>query len=162
MAYMAGIVDGEGTIGLRRHPINPKTGYRKYTPYIQLVNTHRKVVEMFAEWVGGASIYEHKGSNDGFKSRRDCYASVIGGARQVPVLLRQLLPYLIVKKDLAELILDFTDNMVRYEPKKGIRHGVSNLPGGETQRRDGIYERYLAIVHPQRLTRATPQGEVIV
>jgi len=163
-AYLAGIIDGEGTIGIRRHKKNERTGYIKYMPYIQLVNTNYVLVKMFSDFMGGTKIFKHIGSKNGFKGRKDCYVTKKSGTIAAIKIIKKLYPYLMVKKDLADLVIKLSEEGKKYSPVgKKIKRSKTNLPAGEAQRRANIYKKYLSIVHPQRLSERTPEkGEAIV
>lgn len=51
LAYMAGIIDGEGSFGFSKR--GPSGNHRLYF-YIQVVMTDRPIVELFSELFGGA------------------------------------------------------------------------------------------------------------
>ena len=162
-AYMAGIIDGEGTIGIQRHKKNNRTGYIKYMPYIQLVNTDYDLVKMFSDFIGGTAITKHIGSKNGYKSRRDCYVTKKSGTIGAIKVIKKLYPFLFVKKNLADLVIRLSEEGKKYNCKgKKIKRNQSNLPTGEAQRRADIYKKYLSIVHPQRLSERTPKGEATV
>lgn len=95
--YIAGLIDGEGCI--RAHPSN-KGKYRKYYPRVQITNTHTGVLIAICEQLGGA-ICGPKRRPD---SKHDCWDWRLtgDGARNV---LRETLPYLIIKKEKALEVL---------------------------------------------------------
>jgi hypothetical protein len=98
-AYIAGLIDGEGCIGI----------YRKKNRgnFIQLTvaNTDAEVLEWFRGMVHGNSIRCLKGSLDRGK---DCYQLIIDRRRAYAVLQR-ILPYLRIKRKQAELAVKFKE-----------------------------------------------------
>lgn len=156
-AYMAGIIDGEGTIGFARYKANPVTGSIKYIPYIQVVNTNCLVIEMASKLFCNSTIRKHIGSKNGFQSRLNCYATRIAGPLKVPTIIKKIYPYLVIKKELADIIMDYCLNKKNFEgrPHKGQQ---SKIPIEESQWRANIYAKYISIIHPQRLNRTTHES----
>lgn len=92
-AYMAGIVDGEGSIGVRRR-------LRYITPILQVTNTRKDLLEWLVLRCGGA-IYVNKEERDG---RKQLYSWQTFG-RKAQAIIREILPYLVIKRQQAELAL---------------------------------------------------------
>jgi hypothetical protein len=101
LAYLAGIIDGEGCFTIE---INPPTSYRKgtlYTCRLTITNTDERLLKWLVDHVGG-TIHVRKS----IKGRKQCfswrvYASVIDE------IVPKVLPYLICKKDEAMVIMKF-------------------------------------------------------
>jgi hypothetical protein len=90
LAYMAGIVDGEGTVYYRE-----KTGSLR----VSVTNTHRPLLDWIAERWGGSVNDELNYTGDGC-TRKPKWRWTLSGGPAV-VLLRELLPRLIVKAERA-------------------------------------------------------------
>lgn len=91
IAYLAGFIDGEGYVAVRRcgKTNNPR-------PCIQITQANRTVLDLLRLWIGCGYIYRGKGG---------CYKLEIMGFHTVRPLLLQLLPHLIVKHSVAKDIL---------------------------------------------------------
>jgi hypothetical protein len=101
LAYLAGIIDGEGCIAIRK---SKRTGTCKSTRYAAAVtvgNTSRHLIEQLVGTFGvGCVTYRYP-----TKTKRACYLWSLPsrGAREV---LRAVQPYLIVKREQAAVLLE--------------------------------------------------------
>lgn len=113
IAYVAGFVDGEGCISVTTKK-NPY-GMLSYDPYIQVTNTNKEVLE-FCRYVlcGFGNIKTHR-----LKYRvntRDYHVLTIWGKEKVKTAISIILPYLIVKKGVAELVLKLASRTLYAHP----------------------------------------------
>lgn len=92
--YFAGIVDGEGTICAK------VSNYKYYYCHLQVVNTHRPLIDAIKKQFGG-TINDHGNNNPNWTK---CWTWRLTGKR-AEVLVKQLLPLLIVKKQAAKTAL---------------------------------------------------------
>lgn len=95
-AYIAGLIDGEGSIYVMKH--REKTFY----PAISIAMTHQDVLAWFAKKLG-LSVSDVPRTPVGWRNQYSCR---IHGKRAV-ALCRRLLPHLKVKREQAEMLLDF-------------------------------------------------------
>jgi len=111
IGYMAGFVDGEGTITANNRQMFNKeklaVHYRLLIP-----NTHIGVLEHLQKiWGGRLSLYA--------KPRKETYNQVYslywGGKSCIPIL-KAILPYLIVKKRQTELVIELSELKPVYRP----------------------------------------------
>ena len=105
-AYIAGIIDGEGTIGLTKHKERRTLRGWNYEPYIMVSNTSKSIMEYLKE-VTGIGYYwskTYKNMNRGWKVP---FAWQTGARREIISLLEQILPYLVIKKRHAVLLLEY-------------------------------------------------------
>ena len=96
-AYIAGFVDGEGCMGMY---------YRQghIRPSFSVSNTNEKVINRIQSCLGGSKhIYKRKKQH-----WRDCY-NLSFAHNKVEVILKKLLPYLVVKKKQAVIILSLAE-----------------------------------------------------
>ncbi len=103
IAYLAGIMDGEGTISVSR--TRDKTMKRKasFRPYITVVNTNIELIHWMHEITGlGAISKLYVSKNKKHKS----YKRWTVWTRQSEQLIKSMLPYLRVKKEQALLTLE--------------------------------------------------------
>jgi hypothetical protein len=104
IAYLAGIIDGEGSIYIGNFSRNPKTGTPYYQTNIEVTNTDEKLIDWLAINIGGRkSKYTPKQTPK--NSRRDVYRWLAHGDL-VTDLSNILQPYLIIKKRQAEIMTE--------------------------------------------------------
>lgn len=104
LAYFAGIIDGDGSIGFI---INKKRRRTNVAPRVRVSNTDHKLAEWLGKEIGG-----YVGCAPAPKAgRKPCYEWIITGERNIGPLLNAILPYLIVKREKAEGILEFYREM---------------------------------------------------
>jgi len=101
--WAAGFIDGEGSILLHRAKSRRHGHGVRHQPTIVVGQTTREPLEILARLFGG-SIYLRAQQRP---RCRPVYAWGIRGGKAVRTALTALLPYLIVKKAEAELILSF-------------------------------------------------------
>ena len=112
-AWLAGFIDGEGTIGLQRRKVKLKSGRHvfQFLPKMSVANTDLATIKFIAKITNGSrsswpkqrktnSIVQGK-SVIGYKQ---CYC-VQWAAERARILLRELLPFLRTKKKQAQLVL---------------------------------------------------------
>lgn len=128
-AYLAGIVDGEGYMGLSRYKRSDrlKNGVLqiRHTPrlIISFLNkkVNKKVLDLFVKNYGGLirnkKVYEYNSGAER-KSHNAMIVYEVSGSRVLKILT-ELLPFLIIKKTQAKLLLKF--KTVTYCKKGGIK-----------------------------------------
>lgn len=99
--YIAGMIDGEGTISISQFHRN---GGITLIPYIKIGNTNKDVITYLHERIGGNAQTRHRPGNDHHKP---CYYTVTSSGARVLGLLPEILPYLIIKRKQAELLMEF-------------------------------------------------------
>jgi hypothetical protein len=117
LLYIAGFVDGEGCISL--YKTTTSHSCKKYTYYYEglvITNTNREVIQWIRDSVGYGCVYECKHP---VGNRKIKYEYKISQDRAVD-LIKQLLPFLIVKKQQALKILEHRE--IRGEAKHGYRN----------------------------------------
>jgi LAGLIDADG endonuclease len=101
LAWAAGFLDGEGCF-----TINGAAGGRSVQPLIAVTQVRRKPLDKLAEMFGGnVRPQRHRQGHTYFQW-------VITGSR-LTVMIPLVLPYLVLKKDEAQAILDFAQTTVR-------------------------------------------------
>jgi len=113
-AYLAGIIDGEGSISLID---NRKSSQRKLTPVIAIGNTNLKMIE----WLSGHLPKHYKHSKQGWKSSRLMWIIRISGMHRVRWVLEQVKPYLIAKREQADVLLEFCQLRMRGRTSYSVR-----------------------------------------
>jgi len=122
--YLAGIIDGEGCIGV--YKAKDKGKYLKYFVCVVVKNTSEELIFWLKENFGGHIKFQ-KTKN---KKWKDCWGWHVNSKKAV-TLLKKVLPYLIVKKEQAELSIKFQ--------KKVKRYGVMGVPKDVLEERESFY-----------------------
>jgi len=109
-AYIAGIVDGEGTLSLSLSM--PKRGGYHFGVRVCVTNTNTSLLKYLKKRVGGS--IQKKPS---YKGLLPCYRWQICHRGEVRQFLQLIYPYLIIKKRHAEIIMEFLDDFVTLQKK---------------------------------------------
>ena len=110
LAYLAGIIDGEGCISVtisHRH-----SGYGKFRIQVSISNTNLKLIEKCKQIVGFGSIGKRTGSHIG---KRTVYKLELSKYKKLYELLPKLIPFLIDKKRKAELTFELIKEKMKHE-----------------------------------------------
>jgi len=116
LAYIAGIIDGEGTISVFRSRFSA-LGVQ---PFISVKNTNKELMDFLYKEIGG-HVRKDKKDKPHYKDR---WYWRINGFCDVYCLLKALQPYLIIKKKQAEKVMEICEKRLgrdvpckRYEEK---------------------------------------------
>ena len=104
-AYLAGIIDGEGSINLSRVHKNSPDHTTTYFIRLRVTNTHRGLLDWIVLKVGYGSVGKMK-NYDSKYNRKQAYQWNLSNQRVVDVL-RQVYPYLKVKRLQAEVAFEY-------------------------------------------------------
>ena len=119
-AYIAGIIDGEGCIGLNEHR---RLGARCHTPSVvasvQVVMTDAEAVNFIAERYKGR--VRHSAGRD--ITRKAYFTFNASDRREVEVLVKDIYPYLKIKVRQADVLLDY---LTSPKLRGGRGHDVSD------------------------------------
>lgn len=110
-AYLAGIVDGEGSIYIGAFSTNPKTGTPHYQTNIEVNNTDVGLINWLVDVFGGKTL-SYTPNQTPKNSRRPVYRWIASGNR-VTHLCEIMLPYLVIKKRQAEIMLKMRETFKR-------------------------------------------------
>lgn len=111
-SYWAGFIDGEGAIGLtKKNNPNHTLGFA-YVPYISVTNSNKHILELLKEEFHG-NIHEHKTKASGYPNSKQLYIWYIDSGSMVRFLL-SISPYLKLKKQQAEIILNYLDSRSKH------------------------------------------------
>ena len=106
--WLAGVVDGEGTIGIYKQKRPGNKLEVRYFANLEVVGTHRGFVEKVANMIQTPLCVKDQ-------QRRNPHCKKAYGARiqrrLVPRVAETILPYLVIKKEQAELVLEFSHLM---------------------------------------------------
>lgn len=106
VAWTAALIDGEGSIMLNRMASGLKTGRGiRYRPVVVVAcNTDYRLLEAIKERLEVGQIYEHRvANNPNGRSRQWTYRLNVS---QIQLILPQVLPWLVIKREQADLLLE--------------------------------------------------------
>ena len=136
-AYLAGLIDGEGSFVIQKTNIEKmaKSSRSKTPRYLGVFcigMVHREPLDLIQKTIGAGKVYEERVPN-----RRSIWRIRFAGRLKIIEFIENLLPYLIVKKPQAEVLLDFITNWKTSGRKEhGFRDRVCSE---ELQRREEAY-----------------------
>ena len=117
IAYLAGIVDGEGSIYIGNFSCNPKDGTPYYQTNIEVTNTDENLITWLMENIGGRkNKYTFKQTP--INSRRPVYRWIASG-ELLTDLCHLLLPYLVIKKRQCEIMIEMRKTFDETRARKG-------------------------------------------
>lgn len=106
-AYLAGIMDGEGSFSIvcggRRPNKDHKNGYLNRQLIISLGNTNLKLIDWLVETVGGDKYLGYRSKTDKHKMG---YLWRLHGKERQKEFIDGVKPYLLLKKEQAEVALE--------------------------------------------------------
>jgi len=123
LAYIAGIVDNQGSIFIRQYKVNDSPNY---TLSMAIYHKQKRILEYIQGFFDAGRIYEDR---QGYQIKF--------GAGDTSNILRQLLPYLLLKREQAELAIKFQTEKRQQRP----------LSEEEREWRRQIYEQMKALKH---------------
>jgi hypothetical protein len=125
-AWLAAVIDSEGSVVIGK--LSEKYGNRKYVA-IQVSNTNKEFVDKVRELFGISTTTPHNYNT--FK-KGVIYQTRISGKVAVLKVLKQVYPYLIIKKEKAKQAIEFLEanpprpranNFEKYWKERGIERG---------------------------------------
>jgi len=125
LEYIAGFLDGEGTISLIQCH-KPKRTYLR--PSISIYQTSLPVLKAIQLTLGQGRIHTRRARGEKIIRGRlayrnkPCSVLMVTGAEKVAEVLDSLLPYLIVKKPQAVLLRKFIEKKDSLSPNQGIEY----------------------------------------
>lgn len=109
-AYIAGFLDGEGSISLgRNHYFDPKRT-TVYSVLVRIGNTNKDVLDWICAVSGFGKVYTQKNSGT-FKSNQKFWMFTITKKDAVGKFLSEIYPYLKVKRLQAEIALKYVETI---------------------------------------------------
>jgi len=138
--YIAGLFDGEGSVSLQCGVRKDRRGreYRFCYPAVRIANGNRRVLELVRERFGG-TIQTYKI----LPPWRQNYALHMGGARG-RVFLQRITPHLIIKRNVAWIVLCFLEKGLRGKAMRGVQ-GFPRLRPGDIELRQAARELVVKI-----------------
>jgi len=112
-AYLAGIIDGEGSICITRKKQCSSHKYTTYQPYIEITNLNKDLIDYISSKIPYAFKFTRPRTR--INSRwRDAYTVQVTGLTHIIELLEQIKPYLIVKRQHAEVMIEYCKSRLRH------------------------------------------------
>lgn len=109
-AYLAGFIDADGSISIRM-TTNPRRRKKvQLHATIAIYNTNVEVMNWLANKIGG----QHSRMFKKHQRHKDILVLQSRSVIDVAKILRTVLPYLIVKRRQAEIVLEFCENRILY------------------------------------------------
>ena len=156
-AYIAGIIDGEGSIRINK-AMKPYNGMKNpsYNAQINIGMVNKEIPDLLKETFNGqGNVREERVSG-----MRSIWRYSLTGRSKMIAVLNNLLPYLIIKKEHAKTVIDFCKN---WETPRVRQYGIDPQ---ELQRREDAFQkmRKLNAVGAAATTKrfSTREGEAIV
>jgi hypothetical protein len=148
VAYMSGLIDGEGCIHISEdHKTFNGKKYTYHTLVLTIANSDPRMLLWIEDHFGGKVVPKTKCETN----RRQAWTwSVV--SREAEAVLRLITPYLISKKDQAELALKFRDSYVNMPVHKGRK-----LPNNIVQFRVSCFKEIKQMkrdIQPMEVCRA--------
>lgn len=115
-AYAAGIVDGEGTIGIWKESRGRNSSGYRYRIALEVSNTKEQLIDWFVEHFGGYKAKSNSGDNKHqalWKWR--CTTS------EIPTVLICIEPYLLIKQSQLRLAKQFVAVQEKFNQRPGRR-----------------------------------------
>lgn len=116
-AYLAGLIDGEGTITIYKHKQHKRPTFQ-LRPRVVVANTHMPMLHSLVRDYGGTLIKNGKPS-----SPRPCFLWRVFSQADIERILVGVRPYLIIKAVHADLMMRFID----------LRKAVGRAPYGKVE-----------------------------
>lgn len=111
--YLAGIMDGEGTFYIGQEKRNPKG----FNSRILVVNTDSRLINWLHKTFGGLVYERTSAKNPHWKIKYEWITQKI----QILPICEAILPYLICKKEQAEIMIQFRKTFDKKKRKKQPR-----------------------------------------
>ena len=118
LAYMAGLMDGEGSFSIS--VIENEKGGKHFAANIRFYNTNRKLISWVIDNFGGTPSWGNKngGNIQNQKTRKRMCQWFLTGRQSMESFLLQMIPYLIAKKQQANLMLQFVRLNGTHDPEQ--------------------------------------------
>jgi hypothetical protein len=149
---LATLIDGEGCISMQ---LSKSGNSNRYHPNITVGGTCVEWIKAWQERIGRGQLYCYE--NRDRKWKVEAFWKLTNRA-DIVYILKRVLPYLIVKREQAELVISF------YKDKLSVK--TTHLPEQELARRAAIYDRMRKLNakgNPERLYVEHPQvdGDIV-
>ncbi len=135
--YVAGIIDGEGCIGLYKNKDSRVQGSWNIIKRVVIANTDKTLIKDLKGVVAGSAISCSLRSSNGHKP---LYHLVLQDGQLICNLLKPILPYLRIKKEQAKLMIEFCESRMYHMEEARIHK--KRYKKEYTQREFEIFEKF--------------------
>lgn len=143
LAYMAGIMDGEGTFYIGNYSGNRKNGDKHYQTVIAICSTDKCLIDwLYATFEGSTRQYT---PNQMAKNCRKQVYRWQATSNRLLHICEEILPYLVIKKRQCEIMIEIRKTYNDLHNIKGRQH-VQNLPKGILELRQTLMDE-LRLLH---------------
>ncbi len=151
--WSAGFLDGEGTISLKRIIRKGRIYHQPYMSCGQTIKGIKAIEKLQELFSGSISSWHQKGNNLDTVEWRVVSREALNCAKRI-------LPYLILKREQAELIIEFYKLVLKREKQY-------RLTDMDYQKRDELFVQFRKLnvkgkLHLKRLSEETPNGDATV
>ena len=142
MAYIAGLIDGDGSIGIRKTEKGLK-------PLIQLHNSVRQMPEYLKKIFGGTVAFDKPKA----EGNRIVWKWMLQGKEGCKNFIEKIMQYLVLKQDSATTMLEFLNTPIEekdyYQSSKdlNLNRKIEQVVSGDIQRgssEDSFFWAYVA------------------
>ena len=147
-AYIAGIIDGEGCIAIRKDNHKARYANIQYCLVVNITNTDIRMLEFVKDIFGGSISMRPYYKKDGC-FRKKCWRIMIY-SNQAYELLVKVKPYLVIKQEQADLAMKFQESIgISYENPLTLK---------TLEFREGLYQQLRS--HHRRLAETECNGQM--
>lgn len=115
-AYLAGIMDGEGSIGITKRKIRKRGITPEYRARLRITNVSKELMNFIEDKIKNQGSYYICERKNRAPNRKTIYELEMGDRLTVK-FLKEVLPYLIIKKRHAENVIELKNTFnIRYRP----------------------------------------------
>ena len=149
-AWLAGLLDGEGSVMLNKRTFSgnssattPMNSNPRYRPVVVLAaGTDYRLMEAIKNRIGVGQIYEHEVSNSSksYNPRARRQWTYRLNVSQITDILPHLLPWLVLKREQSDLLLEAIRIKKRLTPVKGSGWNTPEIRVPSVERLDEIYQ----------------------
>lgn len=127
IAYLAGIIDGEGTIAIAKQKIRESRKNHLYSLRMSVGNSDKRLIDWLKENFGGSIHIMKEGHG------RKFYQWTLG-SKDTYKLLKEMKDYLVIKKEQADIGIEFY--------KKTLRHNSGErVPMWLSTKREELFQK---------------------
>ena len=126
-AYIAAMMDGEGSFSITRTTIKDRKGrpYNAFDCKVMVSNTSEVLIDWIQKRFGGSyrlsvKHISKKARANGQKSLKPCYRWTVEGYENQVVFILRILPYLVIKLEQAKIALEFAGMKSEQNPSKRL------------------------------------------
>lgn len=117
-AYLAGFIDGEGTLTITRHTRKDRPGYKRFNIRLAVYNTNLSLLKYIQSHFGGTLMIA-KRSGGIWKDQ----GQLAWAEEQIVEILELVRPFLFAKRKQAEILLEC--QATKLDARDGRKNGLS-------------------------------------